>query len=228
MTQTIFITGTSTSVGKTRVGVALIRGLKDRGLKVGVMKPVETGVCRIMKEGEDEECYSDDASLLKEAAGSKDPLRLINPYCFSRALAPLIAANAEGVTIDLKKIKECYIKLSMDEDITVIEGAGGLLVPLTEDQTMLDLIIYLKAPIVIVAENTLGTINHTLLTVRHAEDKGVKVLGVILNSTTKASDESTPLNKAALEAYGVRIIEEVAFTGGDLSLKPATINYLLF
>ena len=226
MIKTIFITGTSTSVGKTRIGVALIRGLKDRGLKIGVMKPVETGVCRAEEEGG--EGYSDDAYTLKMAAGSTDPIELINPYCFTRALAPLIAANAEGVTIDLKKIKECYIKVSMDEDITVIEGAGGLLVPLTEDQTMLDLIIYLKAPIVIVAENTLGTINHTLLTVRHAEDKGVKVLGVILNSTTKASDESTPLNKAALEAYGVRIIEEVAFTEGDLSLKPATINYLLF
>lgn len=220
MPKTIFITGTSTGVGKTRVAVALISAIKDRGLSVGVMKPVETGICPGKEDGSD-------ACALRKAAGSTEPEELTNPYRFSEPIAPLLAAKEEDVTIEIEKIEECYREVCKDKDITIVEGAGGLLVPLTKDKTMLDLITCLDAPLVIVAENTLGTINHTLLTVRHAEDKGINVLGVILNSKTKASDESTPLNKTALEDCGVHIIEEVAFFEGDLSLKPATIDYLL-
>ncbi|MCK4847126.1 MAG: dethiobiotin synthase [Deltaproteobacteria bacterium] len=239
VSKNIFITGTSTDVGKTRIAVALITAFKAKGLNVGVMKPVETGVSSTEAEPRQAKdavgvnstrgIYSSDACRLATAAGmtDKSKMALINPYRFSSPIAPLLAAKAEGKTIDLAKIEDCYREISNDNDITIVEGAGGLLVPITEDKTMVDMITDLDVPLLIVAENKLGTINHTLLTVRHAEDKGIKVLGVILNSCTATKDKSTPLNRAVLQTYGIHIIEEVAFSEGDLSLRSSTIDYLL-
>ncbi|MDH4226431.1 MAG: dethiobiotin synthase [Deltaproteobacteria bacterium] len=200
----IFITGTDTQVGKTFVACALASAYRAAGKKVGVMKPVETG-CK----GSNGELIPADALMLKDASGFDAPLDLINPYRFKEPLAPSVASRLEGITIDLKKIKKCYNEIATQADVVIVEGAGGILVPLNEDATMADLIKYLGLPIIIVSSSRLGCINHTLLTIRHAESMDIKVNGVVLNHPDGLLDDSRMHNCQELRSRGVRIIGEM-------------------
>ena len=172
-----FITGTDTGVGKTVVTAALAMALGKLGFKVGVMKPVESG-CR--EEGG--HLVPQDALFLRTAAGCKASLELITPYAFADPLTPAIAAERAGRTIDIDHIRQCYQKLRAKHDIVLVEGAGGLLAPLTHQLMMQDVAVALNLPLLIVARNVLGTINHTALTVAVA-CKRSSVLGVVLNHT---------------------------------------------
>jgi len=130
----IFITGTNTGVGKTVVTAALTLALRDRGLRVGVMKPAETG-CPEEEGG----LQPQDALFLRGISGCETPLEVINPYALREPLAPALAAEFDGVQIDLAHIRASYRRLENEHDIVLVEGAGGLLVPLTSSATMLDL-----------------------------------------------------------------------------------------
>lgn len=176
MSRGIFITGTDTGVGKTIVAAALARLLRVRGLSVGVMKPVTSG-CREEAGG----LVSDDALLLCQAAGvecSGD----VAPYLLREPVAPAEAAGQEGVVIDFARIRESFDRLAVAHDYVIVEGAGGLMVPLAGGLLVADLVRLLELPLLVVARPGLGTINHTVLTCFAAGQMGLKVAGVIINN----------------------------------------------
>ncbi len=174
----IFITGTDTGVGKTVVAAGLAAALKAKGIDVGVMKPIQSG-CRRHRE----KLRPTDSLFLIKAAGIKDDLDLITPYRLFHPLAPSVASEIEKVEIDIKKIIDAYDKLSELHDLVIVEGIGGLLVPIKKNYFVFDLIRDLSIPIIIVARAGLGTINHTLLTVEYARSQGIKIIGIIINNT---------------------------------------------
>lgn len=194
--KSIFVTGTDTGVGKTAVSSALAAYLSLRkGLDVGVMKPFESGIETTDDRG------LDDTWTLKEAAGSADAVNEINPYLFKAPLAPEAAASLEETVIDIDLVTSVYRKLGDRHDVVVVEGAGGLLVPITEGFFYADLVRSWETPVVVVSRLTLGTINHTLLTCGHLKSIGAKVLGVILNDTEGENDIASQTNPGMLEKY---------------------------
>jgi dethiobiotin synthetase len=176
MGKGIFITGTDTGVGKTIVTAGIVSLLIKEGLDVGVMKPIETGCPK--RNGR---LIPRDATFLKAVSRSKDDLSLINPYRFSKPLAPLIAAEIDHEEIEIGKISTAYKKLRERHDIIFVEGAGGLLVPLTGKLTNLDLILELNLPAIVVVGSKLGAVNHALLTLNWARENGAKILGLLIN-----------------------------------------------
>lgn len=176
MAKGLFITGTDTGVGKTIVAATLARLLRMHGINVGVMKPVTTG-CR----EEEGLVVSDDARLLCHASGcvyGDD----VAPYRLREPLAPAEAASRDGIRIEFARIKECYDRLAARHDFVIIEGAGGLMVPLVGGMLIADLARELAQPLVVVARPGLGTINHSVLTCFAAQQMGLSVAGVIVNN----------------------------------------------
>jgi len=172
----IFITGTDTGVGKTIVAATLARLLRMRGLNVGVMKPVTSG-CR-----EEDGCLiSDDAMLLCQAAGV-DCSDDVTPYLLREPVAPAEAAKLDGVRIDFSRIRESFDRLAAGHDFMVVEGAGGLMVPLAGGMLVADLARQLELPLLVVARPNLGTINHTVLTCFAAGQMELQVAGVVINN----------------------------------------------
>jgi dethiobiotin synthetase len=172
----IFITGTDTGVGKTYVGASIAAAMRRKGIDVGVMKPAETG-CRV-RQGE---LVTADALLLMQSAGVADPLELVNPFRFRLPLAPLVAARLEGKRVSLRKIVAAFRSLEQQHEFMIVEGAGGILVPLTKVQSYRDLAALLGLPVLIVARPGLGTINHTLLTVEALQQKKIPIAGIVIN-----------------------------------------------
>lgn len=168
MDRGIFITGTDTGVGKTVVAGGIARVLKDAGVDVGVMKPVATG-------------DRQDALFLIDSIGSKDPINLVNPVYLKHPLSPNVAERLTRKRIALGKILRAYKKLSGLHRFLIVEGIGGILVPIKDNFFVADLIKELNIPVIIVAKPYLGTINHTLLTIKAARDYGLNIKGIIIN-----------------------------------------------
>ena len=164
----MFVTGTDTGVGKTFVAAGLAAALKRRGVDVGVMKPVATG-------------RSGDARALLKASGSRDPIDLVNPIHLEAPLSPHLAAKLQETRVDLAKICRAFKVLAERHDVLIVEGAGGLLVPIRDGFTMADLAKRLGLPLLIVARDSLGTINHATLTMEAARSRGLEVMGVVVN-----------------------------------------------
>lgn len=199
----IFITGTDTGVGKTVVAAGLALVLRERGVKVGVMKPVATGCL-----GEDpKKLISEDAVFLMEAADSEYP-SLISPVRLKAALAPSVAAQIEKREVPVDQIHKAYRELQKHYDFIIVEGTGGLLVPITQDYFVTNLIREMNLPLVIVARNALGSINHTLLTVDAAIVRGFEIRGIIFNKVplVNVSMVETSNPKVISEATGVPIL----------------------
>ncbi|HEY5600127.1 MAG TPA: dethiobiotin synthase [Candidatus Manganitrophaceae bacterium] len=175
----IFIIGTDTGVGKTVIAGAIARFLVSQGVDVGVMKPIETG-CR-RRGGK---LIPADGSYLRAAARVEDPLGLITPYPYQYPLAPWVASIREKRRIHFKKIRSAYEQLRRAHSFLIVEGVGGLLVPLTAKSDLLDLILFLELPVLLVARSGLGTINHTLLTIQYGSQQGLQFQGILLNRTT--------------------------------------------
>lgn len=175
MSKGIFLSGTDVSVGTTVVGIAIVAALRREGVNVGVMKPFESGVsARSMSDRE----------LLASAAGATDPDDDISPYRFEEPVAPAVASVLSHRPIDLQVVRAAYQRLAQRHDLVLVEGIGGLLVPVTEGVAMGDLAGELEEgglPLIIVARLGLGTINHTLLTLEAARSRELEVLGVVLN-----------------------------------------------
>lgn len=168
------ITGTDTAVGKTYLSTVLLTLMRRRGLSVAAMKPAETGV----KAADP----SSDAMRLRAAAGSTDPVERVRPILLAEPLAPWVAQARSGGTVDLAALDAAYHALAEGRDAILVEGAGGLLVPLTRELAFDGLFVKWGLDLVVVAGNRLGAINHTLLTVRAAQDVGLRVRGVVLNA----------------------------------------------
>lgn len=180
----VFITGTDTGVGKTVVAAGLAGVLKKRGVKVGVMKPIQSGGLR-----RGEKVLSQDIQMMIKTTQIKEELSLLNPYCLIQPLAPSEAAKLEGVEIRIERILEAFDTLRRRYDFLIIEGAGGLIVPIREDYLMIHLIKDLSLPLLIISRARLGGVNHTCLTVGYARGEGIPLIGIIINST-KAEDEN--------------------------------------
>lgn len=168
------VTGTDTGVGKTVVSTVLLRLMRARGMCVAGMKPVETGV----SPGD----TASDAARLRDAAGEDDPMQLVRPLLLKEPLAPWVASARGGTRVDLDALDAAFRTLSQGRDAILVEGAGGLLVPLTREIAYDGLFVQWDLDLVVVAGNRLGAINHTLLTVRAAHDAGLRVRGVVLNT----------------------------------------------
>ena len=173
-----FVTGTDTGVGKTTVTVHLMQQLVAQGLTVIGMKPVASGY-----EWLDGRWQNDDVRQLTAASNVSAPPELVNPYCFEPAIAPHIAADQVGVEIDLEVIRAAYTQLSAMADVVIVEGAGGLLVPLNkQQQTIADLIQTLNLSALIVVGMRLGCINHALLTAEVLRQRNIHCCGWVANS----------------------------------------------
>ena len=196
----LFVTGTDTGVGKTFVSCALAAGLRAQGLRVGVMKPVETGVVD----------QPEDAVALRAAAGDPAPLDDVCPYRLRAPLAPAVAARLEDATLDVDRLVALIGRRTREADVFLIEGAGGLLVPIVGRTTWAEIAARLALPILIVAANRLGTVNHCALTARVAADAGLGVRGFVLSQPAPETDESAATNAATIAFLtGLPILAEL-------------------
>jgi dethiobiotin synthetase len=186
----LLVTGTDTGVGKTEVAVALVAGWRARGLDVAGMKPAQSGFA----VGE-----TSDAERLREAAGGGDPLELVCPYALAAPLAPAVAARLEGREVSFAHVVACARSLAARHAALVVEGAGGVLVPLAADRSYADLAAALELPVLVVARAGLGTVNHTALTCEALRARRIAIRGVVLNRPTSATDPSEPYNPAEIE-----------------------------
>jgi dethiobiotin synthetase len=184
----IFVTGTDTGVGKTVYCAALARLLRDRGVNVGVMKPVTSG-CRSTPDG----LVSDDAELLAWSAGISVTSE-VAPYLLREPLAPSAAAEIDHVRIEFSRILAAYHRLAETHDFLIVEGAGGLMVPLCGGLLVADLVKLLALPLLVVARPGLGTVNHTVLTTFAARQLGIDVRGTVINGFP---DKPTPAEATA-------------------------------
>ena len=189
----LFITGTDTGVGKTTIAAGIAMAMKKKGLNLGVMKPHQSGL-------------DSDADILMAAAEVDDDKSLVVPYSFKEPVAPTFAARLEGVSIDLDLIRAAYAKLALRHEPMIVEGAGGIMVPLIENKKesylFSDLAAELKLKTIIVARPGLGTVNHTLLTIDHARKKGLHVTCIIINGY--------PENPGLSEEDNPNMIEEIS------------------
>lgn len=176
MPKGFFVTGTDTGVGKTIMSMALIRAMDMFGIRAGAMKPIESGCGR-----EGGVLIPFDGMALKQTARMDEPMTLVTPCCFESPLAPLPASEIEIKKVNIPAIKNAFSKLSHKYEAMVVEGVGGLLVPIRKNYAVIDLAAELGLPLIVVAKPGLGTINHTLLTVKYALREGLAVAGVILN-----------------------------------------------
>lgn len=172
MNARLFITGTDTGVGKTYVTALILAELRRRGMRAAAFKPISCG------EGgrRDAEIY---AAIMQHEL----PLDVINPIYLRHPLAPSVAAKLERKRVDLHKIRRAYRGLAASYAVVLVEGAGGLLVPIRKNYFVADLAKAMKLPLLIVARLGLGTINHSLLTVQQARVRGLKIAGIVLNDT---------------------------------------------
>ncbi len=184
----VFITGTDTGVGKTLVTSALVRCLTQRGMDVGVMKPIETGVSRSAKA-------RSDGARLRRAAGNHDPMAEICPYIFRLPVAPLSAARAEGTTVRIATIIRAFHALHQKHIFMAVEGVGGVYAPLTSSLNVLDLIYRLKLPAIVVGQSGLGGINHALLTLHALRQRNIPILALVLNQCRPVRTETARLQE---------------------------------
>lgn len=179
----IFITGTDTGVGKTLVTAALARHFTAKGLKVGVMKPVETGVTNPQALGAD-------AALLRWSCNATDSDEVISPYRYEKPLAPCQAASSANKPIDVDQIIAAHETLRVGKDLVLVEGAGGLMVPIRGGYIMADLARQLNMPLLIITHPRLGTLNHTLLTTFAARAMELEISGYLINRMPVEPDDA--------------------------------------
>lgn len=206
----VFITGTDTGVGKTRVASMLLRAMAARGRRVTGMKPVLTGA------GD----ARNDATLLREASNVAASLALINPYAFVPAIAPHVAAQRAGAALELERIEAAYRSLADVSDIVVVEGAGGVLVPLNTRHDMLDIAVRLDLPVILVVGVRLGCINHALLSVLAIRARGLRLAGWIANHIDPAMAEADASIDTLARSIPAALLATIRW--GDTALSVAS------
>jgi dethiobiotin synthetase len=211
ITSGLFVTGTDTGVGKTYVSAGIATALTCRGVDVGVMKPAETGCS--MRAGR---LVPKDALRLMKSACVKDPLSLVNPYRFRRPLAPAVAGEREGKTIDPMLIINAFQRLSKRHEFMIVEGAGGIMAPLSGKYTYLDLAKRMRLPVLIVSRPGLGTINHTLLTIAALRARRISIAGIVINYAQDVkSGLAEKTNPVVIEKMsGIRILGIISHGSG--------------
>lgn len=186
-----FITGTDTGVGKTIVTAAILRSFIKKGLKVGAMKVIETGC--INKDGI---LVPSDGMFLRDMAEMNDSIDLITPIKLENPLSPLVASRLEDTEVDIDRIFKSFESLRKKYDYLLVEGVGGLMVPISKQEKkkstfyfVRDLIKDMQLPVILVTRPTLGTINHTLLTIEALKNKKIPIKGYIINFSEPAKND---------------------------------------
>jgi len=179
----VFVTGTDTEVGKTRISVAVMALLQQRGFKTAGMKPVASG-CENTSAG----LQNEDALALMAQADVSLPYSVVNPYAFEPAIAPHIAAQQVNVDVSIAHIQQQLQQIKQQAERVVVEGAGGWFVPLNQRDTIADLAQALKLPVVLVVAVKLGCINHALLSVKAIESSGLPLLGWVANHLEESNE----------------------------------------
>jgi dethiobiotin synthetase len=213
----LFVTGTDTGVGKTLVAGAIARWFVRRGARPGVCKIAATG-CAHRREG----WVSEDAEFLAQCAESPFPLDIICPQRFIEPLAPAVAAQRANKLLDWSAIQRSLTAIAAASDCMIVEGVGGILVPMDEKHTVLDVAKWLQLPTLIVARPSLGTINHTLLTIESLRSANVKIAGVVINryptDVVGTAEETSP---RWIERFGrTPVLCLVPDAPGEISLAP--------
>lgn len=203
----LFVAGTDTGVGKTLVACALLRGLAAKGLQVTGMKPVAAGATR--RSGV---WYHDDVERLRAAANVEASRELVNPYCFAPPIAPHVAAGEAGVSIRMAVIARNYARLAARADVVVVEGVGGLLVPLSSRLSAADIPRRLDLPVVLVVGMRLGCLNHALLTLEAAQARGLRLAGWIANVIDPAMARRWQNLEALCNRMPAPLLGEVKYT----------------
>jgi len=191
----ICIVGTDTSIGKTIIGSSICSFIRSYGFSVGVFKPAETGCLS------DKGILPQDGLLLKEAASSPDPIETIVPYRLCKPLSPAEASKIDGVTISKNSILEILPKMTASYDFVLMEGAGGLLVPFSSNLLFADILEAFFANVLVVGRSTLGTVNHTLLTLSELDRRKINTLGFILNRLTENFSLEEKSNPSSISQY---------------------------
>ena len=195
MARRFLITGTDTGVGKTTIGCALGFAMKARGMRVGVMKPAETG-CAELADGTLEPA---DARALALSAACAIQLDTIAPYRYRSPLAPAAAADVDGFPApDFAKLSEDFRSIQAASDVVLVEGAGGITVPITWERNYSDLAWLLDLETIVVIGNRLGCLNAAILTLNYAASRGLKITGYILNDVEPAESPAAQTNEASL------------------------------
>lgn len=176
MAKGFFITGTDTDAGKTFIGCALLERFKQAGLSTCAFKPIASG-CRRTDEG----LRNDDALLLQAHSTLEQPYDIINPYAFEPSIAPHLAAEEAGITIDLPTLMHSFARAQAGADVCLVEGAGGWLAPINATQTLADLALALRLPVILVVRIRLGCLNHALLTQESVLHRGLPLAGWVAN-----------------------------------------------
>ena len=220
----IFVVGTDTGVGKTRVASAIARSLVERGVRAGVFKPIATGATR---QGDAWRC--EDGERLVDAIKGGAPLDRVVPLLFEEPLAPSVAARRQGRPLDPAEIErvacEAMAWWADRSDMVIVEGVGGLLTPIADRWTVADLAVFLDFPLLIVARRGLGTLSHTLLTIEAAARRGLRSMGVVLNTPDPGPGtlaEETNASELARILDGVPILCELEHD--DPSTVPIAIR----
>ena len=186
----LFVTGTDTGVGKTVIAGAIAAWFRGQGSRVGVLKPIATG-CERRREG----LVSTDAEFLAHFADSPHPLDVVCPQRYAEPLAPAVAAERAGQPADWAAVQRSLDRIGRDSDVLIVEGVGGVMVPLDDRHTVLDLVRWLGLPTLVVARAGLGTINHTLLTFESLRPVG-RIAGVVINrypaESATVAEETNP------------------------------------
>jgi dethiobiotin synthetase len=177
VTPVLFVTGTDTGVGKTRVAAALCRAFAARGMRVAAMKPIASG-CVLTPQG----LRNEDAMALLGAMNVRARYADVNPYAFAPAIAPHIAAREARVSIDFDVLDRAYRHLRDQSQVLIVEGAGGWLAPLDVSRTFADLAVHWRSDVVLVVGLRLGCLNHALLTAESIERRGLRLRGWVANS----------------------------------------------
>ncbi|MFM9010238.1 MAG: dethiobiotin synthase [Planctomycetota bacterium] len=223
-TPGLFVVGTDTGVGKTRVATTIIRGLAALGLRVGVYKPVASGWATPAAE-------QSDAFLLWKAAGSPRTPQDVCPQSFTAAIAPQASAKLEGRCVDESLLRRGLEPWRNSSDVVVIEGAGGLFSPLGDDTLVVDLAREFALPLVVVDAARLGAIGRTLAVVRAARAEGVTVAAVVLSHVEPPGEPETPSSPRSVARDAAREIAArtglpVTILDHDATTMPAGIDWL--
>ncbi|MCF2943003.1 dethiobiotin synthase [Paenibacillus tarimensis] len=208
----LFVAGTDTGVGKTLVTAALAAALREEGRNIGVWKPVQSGV--LIGSG------ASDAERLLQGSGVEERPEAVASFTFEEPLTPVLAAERAGVDLSMDDLLVPGIRLAERYGGgLLVEGAGGVAVPLTKDALVIDLIVRLGLPVLIAARSGLGTINHTLLTAEALRARGIPVVGAVLNDGAAgmpADDPSVSSNAAMIEKYGgIKVLGRLPRLNGE-------------
>ncbi len=204
----VFVTGTDTGVGKTLVAAGIAGAMRKDGIDVGVMKPIATGIPQ--QNG----FRSSDAELLAKISGSKDPENEINPVFLPLEASPLAASRALNIDIKADEIFSAFKRLSDKHDFVVVEGIGGVMVPVKQNYFVIDMIKEMNLPVLIVSRAALGTLNHTVLTVTACKEYDLNIAGIVLNCVRNDNFAEKTANELIHDLTEIFVIGSIPFVDG--------------